>query len=169
MKQLLVITAIGVMFSACTHTPPETVTSFEECIATGNPVMESYPRQCASGGQTFVEDIGNELEMADLIQVTNPRPNQRVSSPLTVAGQARGTYYFEATFPVRLETEEGQVLVQHYAQAEGEWMTENYVPFTTSLEFTVPAGATTGTLILEKANPSGLPENDQTLRIPVTF
>lgn len=34
------------------------ITSFEECVAAGNPVMESYPRQCRSaGGGLFVEDI----------------------------------------------------------------------------------------------------------------
>ena len=29
------------------------ITNFEECKAAGNPVMESYPEQCAADGQTF--------------------------------------------------------------------------------------------------------------------
>ena len=34
------------------------VSSFEDCVAAGNPVMESYPRQCRSAdGQLFVEDV----------------------------------------------------------------------------------------------------------------
>ena len=33
------------------------MTNFEECIAAGNPVMESDPRQCSAGGQTFTEEI----------------------------------------------------------------------------------------------------------------
>ncbi|MBU0645857.1 hypothetical protein KJ611_00020 [Patescibacteria group bacterium] len=33
------------------------VTNFEECVAAGNPVMESYPRQCRADDQTFVEII----------------------------------------------------------------------------------------------------------------
>ena len=33
------------------------ITSFEECVAAGNPVMESYPRQCRANGQTFVEEV----------------------------------------------------------------------------------------------------------------
>ncbi|MAF79909.1 hypothetical protein CL629_02390 [bacterium] len=33
------------------------ITNFEDCIAAGNPAMESYPRQCRAGDQTFVEDI----------------------------------------------------------------------------------------------------------------
>lgn len=33
------------------------ITSFEECVAAGNPVMESYPRQCRAGDMTFTEEI----------------------------------------------------------------------------------------------------------------
>lgn len=33
------------------------ITNFEECAAAGNPIMESYPRQCAANGQTFTEEI----------------------------------------------------------------------------------------------------------------
>ncbi len=33
------------------------VTNFEECAAAGNPVMESYPRQCRAGDTTFVEEV----------------------------------------------------------------------------------------------------------------
>ena len=35
------------------------VTTFQECADAGNPILESYPRQCRSkDGQTFVEEIG---------------------------------------------------------------------------------------------------------------
>jgi hypothetical protein len=37
--------------------PAREISSFEECAAAGNPVMESYPRQCRAGGKTFVEDV----------------------------------------------------------------------------------------------------------------
>jgi len=34
------------------------ITNFEECIAAGNPAMESYPRQCRTpDGKHFVESI----------------------------------------------------------------------------------------------------------------
>ena len=36
---------------------PSVVTTFEECAAAGNPVMESYPRQCRHGEELFVEEI----------------------------------------------------------------------------------------------------------------
>ena len=41
-----------------TPAPISTVSTFEECAAAGNPVMESYPRQCRSeDGRLFVEEI----------------------------------------------------------------------------------------------------------------
>lgn len=33
------------------------VSNFEECVAAGYPVMESYPRQCSDGTQTFEEKV----------------------------------------------------------------------------------------------------------------
>ena len=38
---------------------PNEITNFEECIAAGNPAMESYPRQCRDSitDRIFTEDI----------------------------------------------------------------------------------------------------------------
>jgi hypothetical protein len=144
------------------------ITNFDECVAAGNPVMESYPRQCTVGGKTFTENIGNELELDDLIKIDSPRPNTKVASPLIVTGEARGVWYFEAQFPIKLVDANGQVLAQTPAQALGDWMTQNFVPFSATLEFGAPA-TQTGTLVLEKDNPSGLPQNDKKLEIPVKF
>jgi len=36
------------------------INSFEECVAAGNPVMESYPEQCRANGKTFVRDVSSE-------------------------------------------------------------------------------------------------------------
>ena len=37
--------------------PLNEINNFEQCVAAGNPVMESYPRQCRANDQTFVEQI----------------------------------------------------------------------------------------------------------------
>ena len=103
-----------------------------------------------------------------IIQVTYPEPNAIVTSPLTVTGKARGTWYFEANFPVRLLDGNGREIAVIPAQAQGEWMTTNFVPFNVILNFTNPT-TTIGTLVLEKDNPSGLPENDDSLEVPVLF
>ena len=104
----------------------------------------------------------------DLIVVTAPLPNAEVASPLTVTGRARGNWYFEADFPVKILDANGRQLGIVPAHAEGEWMTTEYVPFSATLPFETPTTAT-GTLVLEKDNPSGLPEHANELRIPIRF
>ena len=106
--------------------------------------------------------------MSDLIQVDEPTPNQSVKSPLIVTGKARGSWYFEASFPVQIYDADGTQLAAIPAQAQGDWMTEDFVPFKATVEFKKPITAT-GTLVLKKDNPSGLPEHDAELRIPINF
>lgn len=121
-------------------------------------------------------DIQAQIDAkADLIRLNTPSPNQSISSPLTISGQARGTWFFEASFPVVLTDWDGKIIAEHYATADGEWMTEDFVPFSTELEFDNPYQTGNpdfmrrGTLILKKDNPSGLPENDDALEIPIFF
>lgn len=142
------------------------ITNFEECAAV-YPVMESYPRRCTvPGGQTFSEEIGNELEKTDLIKISSPRPNEKIKSPLVITGEARGNWFFEASFPVKLYDEKNNLLASGVAMAQGDWMTENFVPFKAELNFSVTE-AQKGSLVLEKDNPSGLPENVDSLKVPV--
>ena len=146
-----------------------TVTNFEECEKAGYLVLESYPAQCRTpDGKSFTQDIGNEFEVIDFISVSSPRPGQNITSPLTGTGQARGTWYFEAQFPVELVAENGEGLTSSIAEAEGEWMTEDFVPFSTTITFEKPS-VLKGNLILKNANPSGLSENSEELTIPVRF
>lgn len=147
----------------------EKVSNFRECLLAGYSVMESYPRQCrTSDGEIFVENIGNELEKMDLIRVATPRPNQKITSPLSIAGQARGYWFFEADFPVKIFDSEDNLLGLSIAVAQGEWMTEDFVAFEANLEFDT-SQTERGYLVLERDNPSGLPENDDSLIIPVIF
>ena len=146
--------------------PKAVVTSFDQCVAAGNPVMESYPPRCTASGQTFIQDIGNELEKSDLIKLDSPRPNQVVTSPLEISGTARGTWFFEASFPVQVLGEDGELLAQAIAQAEGEWMTTEFVAFKADIK--IPASYIgPATLVLHKDNPSGLPEHDASISVPI--
>jgi hypothetical protein len=97
-----------------------------------------------------------------------PAPGSTVTSPLWVVGQARGTWYFEAEFPIRLLDANDTLITWASGRAKGEWTTHDYVPFVTLLNFKPPTTAT-GTLVLERSNPSGLPGNEAEVRIPVRF
>ena len=159
---------------------PTIITNFTECVEAGNPIMESYPRQCRTeDGRTFTESISNELEKTDLIRLTSPRPNHTIESPLIITGEARGYWFFEASFPVFLVNWDGLIIAQGIATAKDEWMTEDFVPFEATLEFSTEEGSipgmdnvfykNNGALILKKDNPSGLPEHDDALEIPIFF
>ncbi|MBT3282574.1 hypothetical protein HON59_01005 [bacterium] len=145
------------------------ITNFIECIEAGNPAMESYPRRCRAGGETFVENIGNELEKMDLIRIDTPRPNQVIKSPLSITGQARGMWFFEGDFPVVLTDWDGRIIAEGFASAGENAMVEEFVPFSAVLEFEAPDYKNNGILILKKDNASGLPEHDDALEIPVLF
>jgi len=109
-----------------------------------------------------------EMSPSGLIKVTSPRADQTVQSPLTIKGEAKGFWFFEASFPVKLLDKDGNLLAQGIAQAKSDWMTEEFVSFEVSLVF-ASTSATSGAVILEKDNPSGLPEFARSLEIPVLF
>ncbi|MFW0837958.1 MAG: Gmad2 immunoglobulin-like domain-containing protein [Candidatus Komeilibacteria bacterium] len=96
------------------------------------------------------------------------RAGDVISSPLTFHGQARGWWFFEASFPVHILDDKDNIIATGLATASSDWMTEDYVPFTAQIKFTVPPGVK-GTLVLQKDNPSGLPEHDASIILPIKF
>lgn len=164
------------------------IRSFEECKSAGYQLMEGIPERCATpDGRVFVSGsvatstpstgtstnsnastTGNGSQTSNPnIRVDNVSANQVIGSPITITGEARG-WYFEASFPVELIDANGKRLTAGPAQAQGDWMTSNFVPFKITLTFPQPT-TPTGTLIFRNDNPSGLPENSQEYRIPVRF
>ena len=75
-------------------------------------------------------------------------------------------WFFEASFPIDVLDKDGKILVQTFATAEGEWMTDDFVPF--KGEVKVPESYIgPATLILKKDNASGLPEHDASISFPI--
>lgn len=153
--------------------PAPEVLSFEDCLAAGYPVMESMPRQCKTpDGRTFAEEIAPPITYlnasADLIRVELPFPGAVTGKEFAITGEARGTWYFEASFPIDVLDGEGNVIATGHAEAQGDWMTENFVPFKAEIKipdtFTGPA-----TLVLKNDNPSGEPERDRAASFPITI
>jgi hypothetical protein len=137
--------------------------------ATSTPTTNGTTTDPNTGGNNGSTNTDpNSPVILDMIKA-----NATVTSPLTVAGKARGNWFFEANLPIKITDASGKVLGQVGAQAVGEWMTTNYVPFSATLTFTAPTSTAqnpqTGFLIIEKDNPSGLPENDASVKIPVMF
>ncbi|MCM4160743.1 hypothetical protein FHG64_04865 [Antarcticibacterium flavum] len=116
----------------------------------------------------FFTDSKNLEPLEDLIQVEFPGYNAQITSPVKIGGQAKGYWFFEAVAPVELVDEDHRLLGEGTVTAQGEWMTEDFVPFEGSLEFEKPSKEK-GCLIFKRANASGKPEHDRALYIPVKF
>jgi len=104
------------------------------------------------------------------IEISQPLPNESFSVPFAVAGKARGSWFFEGSFPLKIVDEQAKVLATGYGQAQMDWMTENFVPFVGFVEFLpneFPASGTKALLILSKDNPSGLLENAASTSVPI--
>jgi hypothetical protein len=101
------------------------------------------------------------------VHVATPQPNTVVGKTFTISGEAPGQWYFEASFPVQIKDKDGNTRASIPARAQGDWMTTAQVPFTATLtvaDYTGPA-----TLVLLRDNPSGLPENDDALEVPIVI
>jgi hypothetical protein len=151
--------------------PGKSALSVELKLADQNMDLQSGMRARVEGFQSGNVVQVSKLDVLNayktgLIWLDTPRPNDMVISPITLHGYAKGNWYFEATFPVKALDSTGKVLAQTTAQAQGNWMVDTYVEFIASLTFTNPSVGT-GTLVLEKDNPSDLPQNANELRIPI--
>lgn len=102
------------------------------------------------------------------IAVESPQPYDFIQHPFFFSGSARGGWFFEASFPVRVEDANGVMLGQGAAVTADNWMTDELVPFSGTIELDEPT-TDTGVVIFEKDNPSGLPENGGRLEVPVRF
>ncbi|HAI98280.1 TPA: hypothetical protein DCL30_01905 [Candidatus Peribacteria bacterium] len=145
------LSVLLLVISACSFPP-----------VTTNPDSSSS----SSDASVSISSSPDAGDSGDLV-IVSPLANAMVESPLTVSGKARGAWYFEGSFPVRLLDDQDTLLEETPAQAQGDWMTADYVPFTATLTFTT--ARKNGTLLLKKDNPSGLPENDRSVSIPVRF
>jgi len=60
---ILVAVLIAIIFIVKQPKEYQNIVDFESCAASGNPVMESYPRQCTANGKTYVEVISEESDL----------------------------------------------------------------------------------------------------------
>jgi hypothetical protein len=118
----------------------------------------------ASSGKT----ASSADEIISEIKISEPEANKIISSPVVIKGEARGNWFFEASFPVKLIGENGEVLAQGTATAQSDWMTADFVPFKAELKFNSGSSAI-GMIVLQNDNPSGLPEKEKQYGIPVRF
>ncbi|MBI5457907.1 hypothetical protein HY971_04255 [Candidatus Kaiserbacteria bacterium] len=102
------------------------------------------------------------------VVVTSPKANATVGNIFVVSGSAPGPWYFEASFPIKIVDKVNNFIGRGIAQAQGEWMTTDQVTFTATvtLDGTYSGPAT---VVLLRDNPSGMPENDDSVSVPIVI
>lgn len=137
--------------------------TFNECGTPCPPEAEVCAEVCA-----YTCELAGDGAEETGVRLQSPQANATVTSPLTVTGTARGSWFFEGVMPVRLVSTTGTLIAQASATSTENWMTEEYIPFTATLTFAVDTEQA-AELVIAKDNPSGLPENAGEVRIPVTL
>jgi len=129
-------------------------------VLVGSAAWYVWNTQAPSGPRATWINANDSMIKLDLV-----RPGVAVLPKFIVSGEARGPWFFEASFPVEVLDNEGKQIAQGVAQAQGEWMTEEFVPFRAEVNVGDYSGQ--ATLVLHKDNPSGDPKNDASLSVPI--
>lgn len=88
-----------VSISGCSQ--QQEINSFEECVAAGNPIMESYPPQCAvPGGRSFTEDScqdgeGHVLTISDAKNIAKDSECGDDFKETYMCNENTGTYWID--------------------------------------------------------------------------
>jgi len=106
------------------------------------------------------------VDETHFVRVHTPVANALAKSPLHITGEARGSWYSDASFPLVLYDYAGRELTRGYAQAQGEATGDGFVPFEAELDFAC-GDAQRGTLVLHRASKAAAPDGADALRVPV--
>lgn len=155
------------------QTPEITVRSFNDCSKAGYPVLGSSPRQCKTpDGRIYAEELQEKIlyknASSSMIIVDIPSPGAVTGKEFLVRGKARGTWFFEGSFPVVVIDTNGKILAEGPAKAQGDWMTTEFVPFTITIK-APESYVGEAMVLLKKDNPSGLEERDASISFPITI
>lgn len=162
LRSLVPVLALALLGAGCVSEPAVTVTP----TPTPTPIVSATSSEPALLAGAFKTKNGKLDNIRNVKLVT--AKDGLVSSPLLITGQAR-LWYFEGVFPIKLVDGSGRVIIAGQAEADGEWTTSEWVPFTAELIFPAQLSGSTGKLILMTDNPSGLPEQADQVEIPVRF
>jgi len=151
------------------------INNFIDCVGAGNAITGVWPERTCKGpkGAVYYENIYNADNYKDSIIITEPQPNQVITTPLQIKGKANG-WFFEGDFPVRLITANGVNLGISYVTGSLTWMDPGMQDFAGTIEFDTPheVSCDHGFLVITEDNP-GLDsmgcQELSTIYIPVKF
>ncbi len=133
--------------------------------------LKTYVPIVTQSAGTPAKFIYSPASTTNDIRVTSPLPGAVVSAAkaIKISGEARGNWFFEATFPVMLTDADGKLITSGTATAGGNWMTTDFVSFLGNINFIKQPAGSRGFIILKKDNPSDMRQFDASVEIPVVF
>ena len=129
------------------------VTTMGGATQTTEPISTDAPPATATPIVSDNTDMNPKKEF----QLTVPLENATVTSPLLLSGEARGSWFFEASFPIELRDWKGTVIATTHAEAKADWMTESMVPWEATLTFAATSTTATSTAFSVGTASDGLP------------
>lgn len=173
----VIIVATAIMLGIRLFSGPEDswICQNGQWVEHGNPTAPKPDAGCGNQAENKVnketenqvnknESVGN---VENEIKVNFPASGNIVASSLEVVGEAKGTWFFEGSFPAKLLDSNGKMIGEAPATALGEWMTTDMVPFRAILSapenFIGPA-----TVVLSADDPSGQ-KAEKKIEIPITI
>jgi len=127
----------------------------------------------------FVWSFSNSIEYASTgmvgistnsnrsLVVNIPKPNSVIVSPMHVQGSAKSMWFFEGSFPVRIEDDEGNILGQGSVSPSLDSMKKKMVPYVADVVFE-RGDKVKGFVVLTKDDLGGLLKVESR-KIPVLF
>lgn len=107
-------------------------------------------------------------DKGDNIYIKEPKKNASIECNSKLIGTAKGSWFFEGSFPVLIFTKEGELIKSSYASATEDWMTDDYVDFEVEVNCAECEGKELE-IMLNKDNPSGLEANEDRVSIDISF
>ncbi|MDQ3075805.1 MAG: Gmad2 immunoglobulin-like domain-containing protein [bacterium] len=160
---VIVLVIVGVIIFFLQRKAPVVVAP-EETPVVEVPIVEEPSKE-----EPIVTTIPNRPmsgNVADLVSFSI-KPNTKVPKGiLSYRGSIKGAYFFEANILINILDANKKLLKASNAMATTEWMTVEPVEFEGNISF---AGLPSGPAYFEihNDNPSGLPENDKSVLIPI--
>jgi len=108
------------------------------------------------------------LPVSSPVIISSPDLLQSVKSPITLIGKIDRSWVFEASFPIELFDNQNKSLYVGTASVPNWTEGDNqFIDFTANIKFSTTTKS--GILEIRNDNPSGMPENDKSISIPVIF
>lgn len=138
------------------------ISTRENCEAGGFSWCEVEHRCLAKNAQ-----CGVAQGAVPVVIINKPQSGEIIKSPSEVLGQAPGNWFFESGLSVKLEDDKGNAIASSTGIAQEGWTSTSTIPFSAKLEFATPFAD--GFLVIYKSNPSGVPAENASFKIPVKF